>query len=566
MNSVGGGLAFLIPYLISVIIIGIPLMCAELAVGQFSSSGPMEQWNLCPIWYGTGLGCAFMVLQIVIDFNTICCYLLFYTALSFQHPLPWTECDPSWAGINCYTFKTNHTAHHHCVEEYGKEYCDKQNWQNSAEHFFSRRLLNRDDTVIFGAWQWKLICISAANQFVIFLCLRCGTRLLQKLLCLLCVLPNSLHIFLLFISFFHEGAVRGLHQFLIPRFSALLNIETWYIAFELAVTTGGLGMGLLFVLGSMSNFRSPVHMEAIVFILIDLGASLIFGAVTYMAVGTIAFELNTSTAKVSNWEGETIFIHIPFAIQYWKGIPQIWSIILFASIYISAMRCIFFMYITLLYAITETIPKMQNHSQKCMFFVCCAVFILGIPYFSQSGISILYFVENALNNINIILVFLEVIGIMWIYGTSNFVNDLHFMLGFRPSTFWIFCWYCSPLLIIGYFCLTLYRFYIQKLGGESTPLQYVLKQILVYSPLIIHVLYVILYIIRAKDKRITKLFKPSPQWGPVDPILRKSRDMFSAHSMTKEYMYRQNRLKSKKFQTTAITMETLLSRARSSSL
>lgn len=41
------------------------------------------------------------------------------------------------------------------------------------------------------------------------------------------------------------------------------------------------------------------------------------------------------------------------------------------------------------------------------------------------------------------------ITIFWIYGVSNFLNDVEFMLGKKPSWYWRFCWaFITPVLMI----------------------------------------------------------------------------------------------------------------------
>ena len=44
--------AFLIPYLICVIVGGIPLFYLEVAVGQFMGVAGIKAWNICPIFRG----------------------------------------------------------------------------------------------------------------------------------------------------------------------------------------------------------------------------------------------------------------------------------------------------------------------------------------------------------------------------------------------------------------------------------------------------------------------------------------------------------------------------------
>lgn len=50
-----GGGAFLIPYVVMLVFVGIPLFYMELAIGQYSSSGPLTCWDFAPIFKGIHL-------------------------------------------------------------------------------------------------------------------------------------------------------------------------------------------------------------------------------------------------------------------------------------------------------------------------------------------------------------------------------------------------------------------------------------------------------------------------------------------------------------------------------
>jgi len=54
--------AFLIPYLIFMVFLGLPLFYLELALGQYASVGSITVWRLCPLFKGI-LRCVVIVVN-----------------------------------------------------------------------------------------------------------------------------------------------------------------------------------------------------------------------------------------------------------------------------------------------------------------------------------------------------------------------------------------------------------------------------------------------------------------------------------------------------------------------
>ena len=91
--------AFLIPYFISVILLGIPLLFLELAIGQSLRQGPIGVWKaIHPYLSGVGLASAVVCVLISMYYNVIIGWCFYYLFASFQDPLPYSFCP---AGPNC---------------------------------------------------------------------------------------------------------------------------------------------------------------------------------------------------------------------------------------------------------------------------------------------------------------------------------------------------------------------------------------------------------------------------------------------------------------------------------
>lgn len=109
--------AFLIPYLILLVLEGMPLLLLEFAIGQRLRKGSVGVWRaISPYLTGIGmewkqtlhvlykegchkscccpLGVASMLVSFLVGlyYNTLIAWIMWYLFNSFQDPLPWTQC------------------------------------------------------------------------------------------------------------------------------------------------------------------------------------------------------------------------------------------------------------------------------------------------------------------------------------------------------------------------------------------------------------------------------------------------------------------------------------------
>uniref|UniRef100_A0A7N4P4E5 Transporter n=1 Tax=Sarcophilus harrisii TaxID=9305 RepID=A0A7N4P4E5_SARHA len=141
-----GGGAYLIPYLVLLLIIGIPLFYLELAVGQKIRRGSIGVWNfISPKLGGIGYASCVVCFFVALYYNVIIGWSLFYFSQSFQHPLPWNECP------------LVKNASHTFVEPE----CDKS---SATIYYWYREALNISDSISeSGGLNWKMtLCLLSA--------------------------------------------------------------------------------------------------------------------------------------------------------------------------------------------------------------------------------------------------------------------------------------------------------------------------------------------------------------------------------------------------------------------
>lgn len=94
-----GGGAFLLPYVIVLILIGRPIYYLEMIVGQFSSKSSIKVFDLAPIFRGVGVGQLVAISLLSTYYAAIMSLIGRYLWDSFKSPLPWSQCKANW--INC---------------------------------------------------------------------------------------------------------------------------------------------------------------------------------------------------------------------------------------------------------------------------------------------------------------------------------------------------------------------------------------------------------------------------------------------------------------------------------
>lgn len=108
MRFAGGG-AFLIPYIIVLMLIGKPLYYLEMAIGQFTSKGSVKAISTIPILKGVGIAQQIGTTCVVTYYCSLIALVLFYLVKSFAAQLPWSTCWDKWEdlGFQCVSASSN---------------------------------------------------------------------------------------------------------------------------------------------------------------------------------------------------------------------------------------------------------------------------------------------------------------------------------------------------------------------------------------------------------------------------------------------------------------------------
>lgn len=95
-----GGGAFLIPYLVVLLLVGKPIYYLEMLMGQFSGRGSYNVYDVVPFMRGIGYGQLFAVAALLSYYASLLALTVRYFLASFKSVLPWSECLAEW-GDTC---------------------------------------------------------------------------------------------------------------------------------------------------------------------------------------------------------------------------------------------------------------------------------------------------------------------------------------------------------------------------------------------------------------------------------------------------------------------------------
>ena len=181
-----GGGAFLIPYLLSLVLIGIPLFLLELAIGQYHRRGAIGTWSkIAPALKGVGIASVVVSFVVSLYYNVIIGWSLFYFGVSMSDPLPWVN----------YTCNANDSSSPVCVE-------------SATENYFYREMLQASswiDEPSNGDVVWEqAICLLVA-WIITYLCIVNGVESSGKVAYFTATFPFVV----LFILFFRGVTLPG---------------------------------------------------------------------------------------------------------------------------------------------------------------------------------------------------------------------------------------------------------------------------------------------------------------------------------------------------------------------
>ncbi|KAL8568605.1 hypothetical protein ACOMHN_006271 [Nucella lapillus] len=271
-----GGGAFLIPFMLSLIIFGMPLFFLETYLGQFTSRSPLHVWSICPLFKGVGVAMCILALIVYWYYNTIMAWALYYLVSSFQSTLPW-----------------------HNVLQVSSGFGE------------------------MGHVVWYIALSLGVSSIFLFLGMIKGIKSSGKVVYVTATAPYILLTVLLIRGATLPGAVDGIIFYLRPDFSRLTDVSVWVEAALQVFWSLGPCWGSIIAMASYNQFTNNCMRDSIFLTLACEGTSIYAGFAIFSVLGYMARESGVPVDKVVSSGGSCVVVCffgsllVPLFVHMW---------------------------------------------------------------------------------------------------------------------------------------------------------------------------------------------------------------------------------------------------------
>ncbi|XP_035525771.1 sodium-dependent neutral amino acid transporter B(0)AT2-like [Morone saxatilis] len=498
-----GGGAFLLLYVLLMLVVGIPLFFLELAAGQAIRQGSIGVWRyISPRLAGIGYSSCVVCFFVALYYNVILAWSLFYLGNSFQYPLPWEQC-PKQGNVT--------------VKE-----CEKS---SPTSYFWYRKALDVTDSIDeTGSFNTYIVCCLLAAWTVVCLGMFKGIKSSVKVMYFSSIFPYVVLFCFLIRGLMLDGALEGISYMFYPKLEIWADIQVWRQAATQVFFALGLGFGSIIAYSSYNPKNNNCHRDAftvsaINFLTSVLATLVVFAVLGFRAKGKVVECVVSNMEKFSDhlhsgdvdtnliphfnfsdphsvsvedytvWfkqhghnvpgnltecdlekemqkgvEGTGLaFIAFTEAMSLLPGSP-FWSALFFLMLLNLGLSTMFGTMEGILAPLTDRFKTLANNKTKLTIFSCIIGFLIGLLFTQRCGnYFVMMFDDYSATLPLIIVVVFETFSVSWLYGADRFLDDIEGMLGWRPHVIYKYLWkYICLLAMLGLLAATTIRMFITR--------------------------------------------------------------------------------------------------------
>lgn len=537
MAVISGALGHMLVFSVVYIVLGIPLLYMENVVGQFTGRDCLEVWHARACFSHVGYIQIFWQLIFIIYIHAVNSFVVHYFLISFENPIPYYVCG-KWSKPDCDILNYNYSVNQDCLKVKDQlPYCNDLCHTFPEYQYWRFNILGLDRMEDFYL-PWRVGLASALISIFLFLSCFRRAKSLKWVLLIVTLYPISARFLFLIGSMLQKGVVVKYEEALDSDFS--LFSEQFSVANMVAevLYSINVGTGLAFGTASRISFRAPCYSNTVVVVIVTCCVTILGTCSTVMMTCPYAFKYDIRPGVILKFPISNSFEKIPRLLHVYEQTP-FWLIISFSFIAMAAMSisiCILSGFIDML---SKRYLKVARNPGLVAFIFALLLYIGSAPLLGNMTLYYLVEIKSVVSLLAIFLVLMEnLVFVLW-YGLERFSEDVHFMLGVQPNTSVKAGWLLSSVILMYVFIAELYGLFKARNKSVGYLIGWYMLLLNIVLALLLAIVRVLIALYRNKLYEEIGL---DPSWGPKTELLKRSRAMFTAQAMTKEYMYRQYHL------------------------
>ncbi|TFG51645.1 MAG: hypothetical protein E4H37_07560 [Gemmatimonadales bacterium] len=409
LYSYGGG-AFLIPYIIGMVLIGVPVLILEFSLGHMTQRAAPDAFRGTnrrsePIgWWGILLG-----FVIITYYAVILAYCLNFLITSvhgiFTGELPWAA--------------------------QGAEGVER-----ASDYFFNDYLqrLKGAQPGALGGLVAPIVLSLVGVWVMIYLCIFRGVRLVSKVVLWTVPLPWLMLLILVIRGLTLEGAETGLEYYLKPSWAELAKPTTWRFAFGQVFFSMSLAFGVMVTYASFLHRKSDLNNNAAIIGLGDLGTSFIAGIAVFATLGGMALATGQEVSEVVDAGPGLAFVAFPYALAQFPY-PAVFSTVFFLALITLGIDSAFSIAESVLAAVVDKLRCSRDIALIVMSLIGLG---LGLVYCTRGGLSWIGGIDDFINGPwgIALLGMLECVVLGWMYRISRLRHHANECSDWRLGPWW----------------------------------------------------------------------------------------------------------------------------------
>ncbi|MCR5705611.1 MAG: sodium-dependent transporter [Acholeplasmatales bacterium] len=385
-----GGGAFLMAYIICMLIIGIPLLMMEIAIGRKSQGGAPKAMRFVnkkaePVGWAATANAFVILTYYAVVFAW--CILMCFVAYKFATTADTTE--------------TASTL-----------------WQNSIGATFKTSFFGDGGNIKLAV----LICVGIAWA-LIYGCIRNGASQVGKVVKYTVFLPVIMLLILAIKGFINNPNLgEALKALFVPDWSAFAEPKLWVNAMGQSFYSLSVMMAIMFAYGSYLKKSANIAADTMIIAFSDLAISVLSGIVLF----TTMYQTGLSTSNMSDSGIATAYIIYPTAIVNLTSVGWINAVFGFIFYFMLCTLAIDSAFSILEGVAAAVCDKFKLPKRKTTLYIAIIAAIISIVYTTGAGIGYLDIVDNWTNQYTLIIIgVLETIVVGWLFNTNKVLTEIN---------------------------------------------------------------------------------------------------------------------------------------------